>query len=59
MSSWDLIAQSGHKFFAVATEAFYCTPERLNARLPALYERLQRFFAGRSGASERHAHPRR
>jgi len=40
----DYAARNHAEFFAVATEAFYCTPERLRATLPALYEQLQRFF---------------
>jgi Mlc titration factor MtfA (ptsG expression regulator) len=40
----DYGARNHAEFFAVATEAFYCQPDRLRARLPALYEQLQRFF---------------
>jgi MtfA peptidase len=40
----DYAARNHAEFFAVATEAFYCTPDRLRASLPALYEQLQRFF---------------
>lgn len=32
------------EFFAVATESFFCTPERLQTELPELYLELSRFF---------------
>ena len=32
------------EFFAVATESFFCSPDRLRTRLPELYEQLRRFF---------------
>ena len=50
----DYAARNHAEFFAVATEAFYCRPDRLRARLPALYQQLQRFFrhAGHSAADE-------
>lgn len=50
----DYAARNHAEFFAVATEAFYCRPDRLRARLPALYEQLQRFFrhANDSAADE-------
>lgn len=40
----DYAAQNHAEFFAVATEAFYCQPDRLRAHLPALYHQLHRFF---------------
>lgn len=40
----DYAARNHAEFFAVATEAFYCEPDRLRVRLPALYEQLHRFF---------------
>lgn len=40
----DYAAQNHAEFFAVATEAFYCSPELLRGRLPELYRQLQRFF---------------
>jgi Mlc titration factor MtfA (ptsG expression regulator) len=40
----DYGARNHAEFFAVATEAFYCQPDRLRERLPALYDQLQRFF---------------
>jgi MtfA peptidase len=39
------------EFFAVATEAFFCTPVRLRERLPELYLQLTRFFREDPGAS--------
>jgi hypothetical protein len=32
------------EFFAVATEAFFCTPSELRAGEPALYEELVAFY---------------
>jgi MtfA peptidase len=40
----DYAARNYAEFFAVATEAFFCTPDRLNDRLPELYRQLCRFF---------------
>jgi Mlc titration factor MtfA (ptsG expression regulator) len=41
----DAYAATNHaEFFAVATETFFCAPDRLRARLPALYEQLRRFY---------------
>jgi len=41
----DAYAATNHaEFFAVATESFFCAPDRLRARLPALYEQLRRFY---------------
>lgn len=37
-------AKNRAEFFAVATEAFFCSPDRLRARLPALYEQLNRLY---------------
>ncbi len=36
------------EFFAVATEAFFCTPERLQAAKPELYHALAAFFRPRA-----------
>lgn len=41
----DEYAATNHaEFFAVATETFFCAPDRLRTRLPALYEQLRRFY---------------
>ena len=40
----DYAARNHAEFFAVATEAFFCTPERLRGRLSELHEQLRRFF---------------
>src|SRR5262249_31099585 len=40
----DYAARNHAEFFAVATEAFYCTPDRLRVSLPALYEQLRWFY---------------
>lgn len=40
----EYAARNTAEFFAVATEAFYCSPDRLRSRLPELYAQLQRFF---------------
>ena len=37
-------AKNRAEFFAVATEAFFCSSDRLRARLPALYEQLNRLY---------------
>ena len=37
-------AKNRAEFFAVATEAFFCSPDRLRARLPELYEQLNRLY---------------
>lgn len=59
MGLWDIITQAplddyaarNHaEFFAVATEAFFCTPERLRVHLPDLYEQLRHFFRQDPGA---------
>jgi hypothetical protein len=39
----DYAARNPSEFFAMATEAFFCSPERLRASLPDLYEQLRRF----------------
>jgi Mlc titration factor MtfA (ptsG expression regulator) len=53
----DYAAGNHAEFFAVATEAFYCTPERLRAKLPSLYEQLQRFFRHPAVSSGEPAEP--
>jgi Mlc titration factor MtfA (ptsG expression regulator) len=40
----DYAASNEAEFFAVATEAFFCTPERLRTKLPDLYLELSRLF---------------
>lgn len=40
----DYAARNHAEFFAVATEAFFCSPDRLRSQLPDLYEQLQKFF---------------
>jgi MtfA peptidase len=41
----DSYAARNHaEFFAVATEAFFCQPNRLRERLPALYDHMHRFY---------------
>ncbi len=40
----DYAAVNHAEFFAVATEAFFCTPDELRNRLPDLYEQMRRFF---------------
>jgi Mlc titration factor MtfA (ptsG expression regulator) len=40
----DYAATNRAEFFAVATEAFFCSPGRLRSRLPDLYEQLRRFY---------------
>jgi Mlc titration factor MtfA (ptsG expression regulator) len=40
----DYAATNHAEFFAVATESFFCSPERLHTRLPELYEQLSRFY---------------
>ena len=42
----DYAARNHAEFFAVATEAFFCSPDRLRASLPDLYEQLRRFYRG-------------
>lgn len=44
-------ARNHAEFFAVAAEAFFCTPEKLRERLPELYGQLGRFFRERTGSS--------
>ena len=46
----DYAATNRAEFFAVATEAFFCTPERLRSRLPDLYEQLRHFYRQDPGA---------
>jgi MtfA peptidase len=40
----DYAARNHAEFFAVATEAYFCTRERLRQQLPDLYLELSRFF---------------
>ncbi len=40
----DYAARNHAEFFAVATEAFFCTPDLLRDRLPDLYLQLSRFY---------------
>jgi Mlc titration factor MtfA (ptsG expression regulator) len=40
----DYATRNPAEFFAVATESFFCTPERLRQQLPELYVGLSRFF---------------
>ena len=40
----DYAARNHAEFFAVATEAFFCTPDRLRDSIPELYEQLHRFY---------------
>ena len=40
----DYAARNHAEFFAVATEAFFCTPDRLREKLPDLYAQLERFY---------------
>jgi Mlc titration factor MtfA (ptsG expression regulator) len=40
----DYAGRNPAEFFAVATEAYFCTPNRLRERLPDLYVELSRFF---------------
>jgi len=40
----DYAARNHAEFFAVATEAFFCSPESLRTKLPDLYEQLERFY---------------
>jgi Mlc titration factor MtfA (ptsG expression regulator) len=40
----DYAGRNHAEFFAVATEAFFCSPDRLRSQLPELYDQLQRFF---------------
>jgi Mlc titration factor MtfA (ptsG expression regulator) len=47
----DYAARNHAEFFAVATEAFFCTPDRLRDRLPDLYLQLSRFFREDPSAS--------
>jgi Mlc titration factor MtfA (ptsG expression regulator) len=47
----DYAARNHAEFFAVATEAFFCTPDRLRHRLPDLYLELGRFFRDDPSAS--------
>jgi Mlc titration factor MtfA (ptsG expression regulator) len=51
----DYAATNHAEFFAVATESFFCTPNRLRDRLPELYVQLSRFFRQDPGASPRAA----
>jgi MtfA peptidase len=47
----DYAARNHAEFFAVAAEAFFCTPDRLRDRLPDLYLQLSRFFRDDRNAS--------
>jgi Mlc titration factor MtfA (ptsG expression regulator) len=40
----DYAARNHAEFFAVATESFFCMPERLRQHLPELYAGLARFY---------------
>jgi Mlc titration factor MtfA (ptsG expression regulator) len=40
----DYAATNRGEFFAVATEAFFCEPDRLRAQLPDLYDQMRQFF---------------
>jgi Mlc titration factor MtfA (ptsG expression regulator) len=40
----DYAATNRSEFFAVATESFFCVPDRLRDRLPDLYLQLSRFY---------------
>ena len=40
----DYAARNHAEFFAVATEAFFCSRDRLRSRLPDLHQQLQRFY---------------
>lgn len=40
----DYAARNHAEFFAVATEAYFCKPDRLRDRLPDLYLQLNRFY---------------
>lgn len=40
----DYAARNHAEFFAVATEAFFCSPDSLRARIPDLYQQLERFY---------------
>jgi Mlc titration factor MtfA (ptsG expression regulator) len=48
----DYAAKNHAEFFAVATEAFFCTPDLLRTRLPDLYVQLSRFFRQDSASLE-------
>jgi hypothetical protein len=40
----DYAARNHAEFFAVATEAFFCSSDNLRARLPDLYAQLERLY---------------
>jgi Mlc titration factor MtfA (ptsG expression regulator) len=48
----DYGARNRAEFFAVATEAFFCSPDRLRARLPDLYQQLERLYRRALNQSE-------
>ena len=43
-------AQGPDEFFAVASEAFFVTPQALRAQLPALYRLLASFYRQQPGS---------
>jgi Mlc titration factor MtfA (ptsG expression regulator) len=47
----DYAARNHAEFFAVATESFFCAPDRVRDRLPELYLQLSRFFRQDPGES--------
>ena len=40
----DYAALNHAEFFAVATEAFFCTPDHLRDKIPELYQQMERFY---------------
>ncbi len=46
----EYAAKDHAEFFAVATEAYFCTPDRLKSRLPELHEQLRQFFRHESAS---------
>ena len=40
----DYAARNHAEFFAVATEAFFCSPDSLRAMIPDLYRQFERFY---------------
>lgn len=40
----EYAARNHAEFFAVAAEAFFCSPDRLRSQLPDLYDQLEKFF---------------
>jgi len=53
----DYAATHPAEFFAVATETFFLAPERLQARLPAVYTQLSRLFRQNPAAVQPHCIP--